>query len=78
MSQKLEAEIGLNNKRVNHESQIEGYTYLSNFMNEMLEGERSVGGCGCDVVAVLSANKTKQNEPHVVFASKQGWSCVET
>ena len=36
--------------------------YLSNFTNEMLEGERSVGGCGCDVVAVPSANKTNKHD----------------
>ena len=32
-------------------------------MNEMLEGERLVGGCGCDMVAVPSANKTNKMNP---------------
>ena len=35
----------------------------------------SVGGCGCDVVAILSANKTDKINP-VSCLHERGWSCV--
>ena len=35
----------------------------------------SCGGSGCDVVAILSANKTDKINP-VSHLHEQGWSCV--
>ena len=44
-------------------------------MNEMLEGEHLVGGSGCDVVAVPSANKTNKMNPMSCLQASRG-GCV--